>query len=56
MPEETSPLQGGSKLPGALEDTGQRPGAGPISFVKEALKWQYNVIGLAGAAVWKSVV
>jgi hypothetical protein len=55
MPEETSPLQGGSKLPGALEDSGQRPGGEPISFVKEALKWQYNVIGLAGAAVFALV-
>jgi hypothetical protein len=55
MPEEISPLQGGSKLPGALEDTGQRPGAGPISFVKEALKWQYNWIGLAAAAAFALV-
>jgi hypothetical protein len=55
MPEETGPYQGGPKLPGTWEDAGPRPGAERISFVKEALKWQYNIIGLAGAAAFALV-
>ena len=33
-------------------DSGQEPGLGDINFVKEALGWQYNWIGLAGAAAF----
>jgi len=57
MPEENTPSQFGrdkpsSLLRGALEHKAEELGLDQINFVREALKWQYNWIGLAGAAVF----
>ncbi len=45
----------GSALRGAVEDGADKLGLDQINFVKEALKWQYNWIGLAGAAAFAIV-
>jgi len=42
-------------LRSAVEDGVDKLGLGQINFVKEALKWQYNWIGLAGAAAFALV-
>jgi hypothetical protein len=60
MPEENPPLQGGPEKPGlswrSVATRGaQELGLDQVNFVKEALKWQYNWIGLAGAAVFALV-
>lgn len=60
MAEENSPLQGGSGKPtsllrSAVERGADELGLDQINFVKEALKWQYNWIGLAGAALFALV-
>jgi len=39
-------------LPTAAEDAGEGLGLDRIHYVKEAFQWQYNWIGLAGAAVF----
>ena len=39
----------------AVEDSVDKLGLGEINFVREALKWQYNWIGLAGAAAFAIV-
>ena len=45
----------GDALRGAVEDGADKLGLDQINFVKEALKWQYNWIGLAGAAAFAIV-
>ena len=60
MPEENPPLQGGPEKPAlswrSVATRGaQELGLDQVNFVKEALKWQYNWIGLAGAAVFALV-
>jgi len=60
MPEEKKPqglVQGrlGSTLRGAVEQSVENLGLDKIDYVKEALHWQYNWIGLAGAAVFALV-
>jgi len=55
MVEEKVPQQGaaeksGSLLGGVVERGVEELGLDQVDFVKEALKWQYNWIGLAGAA------
>jgi uncharacterized protein YukE len=45
----------GNALRGAVEDGADKLGLDQINFVKEALKWQYNWIGLAGAAAFAVV-
>ncbi|MBZ5562973.1 MAG: hypothetical protein LAP13_11220 [Acidobacteriia bacterium] len=60
MPEETPPQQGGPQKPvsmlrGAVEREAHELGLDQINFVKEALRWQYNWIGLAGAALFALV-
>ena len=60
MPEDNTPLQGGSEKPTSLLRTAVKRGAeefglDQINFVQEALKWQYNWIGLAGAALFALV-
>jgi len=57
MVEEKVPQQGdaeksGSLLGGVVERGVQELGLDQVDFVKEALKWQYNWIGLAGAALF----
>ena len=42
----------GSTLRGVIEHKAEELGLDKSSFVKEALKWQYNWIGLAGAAAF----
>ncbi len=39
-------------MPEKIRDPSQDPGFDGINYVKEALKWQYNWIGLAGAAAF----
>jgi len=59
MAEEKVPQQGaeksGSSLRSALEQGVDELGLSHMDFVKEALKWQYNWIGLAGAALFALV-
>jgi hypothetical protein len=57
MVEEKVPQQGdaeksGSLLGGVVERGVEELGLDQVDFVKEALKWQYNWIGLAGAALF----
>jgi hypothetical protein len=56
MVEEEVPLQGEAEKPGSLPGVAKRGGEEPdleqIDFVKAAFKWQYNLIGLAGAALF----
>lgn len=57
MVEEKVPQQGdaeksGSLLGGAVERGVEELGLDQVDFVREALKWQYNWIGLAGAALF----
>jgi len=60
MPEENPPLQDGPNKPASswrslAERGAEELGLDQVNFVKEALKWQYNWIGLAGAAVFALV-
>jgi len=60
MPEENKSQPGGpggagSTLRGAAERGAEELGLDKVNFVKEALKWQYNWIGLAGAAAFAIV-
>jgi len=60
MAEDNAPLQGGPEKPDSLLRTAVKRGAeelglDQVNFVKEALKWQYNWIGLAGAALFALV-
>jgi hypothetical protein len=60
MPQENSPLKGGPEKPtsmlrSAVERGAEQLGIDQINFVKEALKWQYNWIGLGGAALFALV-
>jgi len=59
MAEEKVPQQGaekpGSALHRAVEHGVEELGLSQVDFVKEALKWQYNWIGLAGAALFALV-
>ena len=60
MAEENSPLQGSPEKPtsllrGAVQRGAEELGLDQVNFVKEALKWQYNWIGLAGAALFALV-
>jgi hypothetical protein len=60
MAEDQSPLQGGPEKPtslmrSAVERGVEQLGLDQVDFVKEALKWQYNWIGLAGAALFALV-
>jgi hypothetical protein len=60
MPQENSPLKGGPEKPtsmlrSAVERGAEQLGLDQINFVKEALKWQYNWIGLAGAGLFALV-
>jgi len=57
MPEENPPLPGGREKPASLlrstlEHKAEELGLDQINFVQEALKWQYNWIGLGGAALF----
>jgi hypothetical protein len=57
---ENTPLQGGPEKPtsflrSAVERGAEDLGLDQIDFVKEALHWQYNWIGLAGAALFALV-
>ncbi len=57
MAEEKVPQQAGTEKPGSLlrravEHEVDELGLNQVDFVKEALKWQYNWIGLAGAALF----
>src|SRR5689334_18739503 len=53
MPGENAGKPGG--LRGAVVREAEDLGVGNVNFVKEALKWQYNWIGLAGAAAFALV-
>jgi DNA repair exonuclease SbcCD ATPase subunit len=60
MPEENKSQPGGSEglgsaLRGAVEREADELGLDKVNFLKEALKWQYNWIGLAGAAAFALV-
>lgn len=59
MAEEMDNREGGSGIGAGLRDAVQRNaeglGLGQVNFVKEALKWQYNWIGLAGVAAFALV-
>jgi len=59
MAEQKVPQQGaekpGSPLHRAVEQSVEELGLSHVDFVKEALKWQYNWIGLAGAALFALV-
>jgi hypothetical protein len=60
MPEENPPLQDGPEKPASSWRSVAERGAGElgldqVNFVKEALKWHYNWIGLAGAALFALV-
>ena len=60
MPQDNSPLKGGPEKPtsmlrSAVERGAEQLGIDQINFVKEALKWQYNWIGLGGAALFALV-
>ncbi len=55
MPEKYNSAQEAGGLPEASGGAAEDPGLDPINFVKEALKWQYNWIGLAGAAAFALV-
>src|SRR5207247_3339602 len=60
MPEDKDYQQDGSGKPraglrGAVEDRIEELGLDKINFVREALRWQYNWIGLAGAAAFALV-
>jgi hypothetical protein len=60
MPEENRSQPGsseklGSALRGAVERGAEELGLDKVNFIKEALKWQYNWIGLAGAAAFALV-
>jgi chorismate mutase len=60
MAEDKGPQQGdakqsGSLLRSAIEHKVEDLGLNQVDFVKEALKWQYNWIGLAGAALFALV-
>jgi hypothetical protein len=59
MTEEKVPQQGaerpGSPLRRTVEQGVDELGLSHMDFVKEALKWQYNWIGLAGAALFALV-
>ena len=50
MPDEKTP-----GLRGSLMKEAHDLGVDNTNFVKEALKWQYNWIGLAGAAAFALV-
>ncbi len=56
MPDAMNSQQGdeklGSSLRGTIEREADELGLDKTSFVREALKWQYNWIGLAGAAAF----
>ena len=54
MPED-QPGQSGSGLRGKITRGAEELGIDKTNFVKEALKWQYNWIGLAGAAAFALV-
>jgi len=53
--QQEGPGQSRGGLRGAVEDRIEELGLDKIDFVKEALKWQYNWIGLAGAAAFALV-
>ncbi|MGO8818506.1 MAG: hypothetical protein ACLQVG_28005, partial [Terriglobia bacterium] len=60
MPEDNFPLKSGSEKPASMLRSAVKRGAeelglDQINFVKEALKWQYNWIGLGGAALFALV-
>jgi len=60
MAEDNAPLQGGPEKPTSLLRSAVKRGAeevglDQVNFVQEALKWQYNWIGLAGAALFALV-
>lgn len=60
MPAENPPPQGGPKTPtsswrGLAERGAEELGLDQVNFVKEALKWQYNWIGLGAAALFALV-
>ncbi len=48
---QKDPYQANADLPGD-PGSGEDPGAGQISYVKEAFHWQYNLIGLGGLAAF----
>ena len=57
---ENGPLQGGAEKPtsflrSAVERGAEELGLDQVNFVKEALKWQYNWIGLSAAALFALV-
>ena len=53
MPEDKTSF--GSELKGALNHTLDEAGLSQTDYVRAALKWQYNWIGLAGAAAFALV-
>jgi hypothetical protein len=60
MAEDKVPQQGSTEKPvsplrRAVEHEVEELGLSQVDFVKEALKWQYNWIGLAGAALFALV-
>jgi hypothetical protein len=60
MPEENPPQQAGPQKPvsawrGVVQREAEDLGLDQVNFVKEALKWQYNWIGLGAAAAFALV-
>jgi hypothetical protein len=54
-PQSSAPAKFSSTLRSAVESEAEGLGLDKISFVKEALKWQYNWIGVAGALAFALV-
>jgi hypothetical protein len=55
VPQQVDGKQFGSILRSTVEHEVEELGLAHMDFVKEALKWQYNWIGLAGAALFALV-
>jgi hypothetical protein len=57
MPDEKLNLAGETRgaVKSAVDRNIEELGLGQVNFVKEALRWQYNWIGLAGAALFAMV-
>src|SRR5437870_797028 len=50
--QEAAPQKPASPLRQAIQHEAEDLGLDQVNFVKEALRWQYNWIGLAGAALF----
>src|SRR5436190_7122594 len=53
--QEAAPQKPASPLRQAIQHEAEDLGLDQVNFVKEALRWQYNWIGLAGAALFAIV-